>query len=123
MSSITHQIDVTPTNKKNIVNQHIMECRIECNGCTICCETIGSLLVSGSSEDWVNELIDKFPYSVDSNGVCEMLKDNKCSVYKNRPIICNINKTFYYQNITKSKKEWLKINKEACTKLKQDKNK
>jgi len=39
-----------------------------------------------------DESID-FPYK-DINGVCEMLVDNKCSIYETRPIVCNAEEMF-----------------------------
>lgn len=39
-----------------------------------------------------DEAID-FPYK-DTNGVCEMLVDNKCSIYETRPVVCNTEEMF-----------------------------
>ena len=58
-----------------------------CTGCGCCCKVI----------DWADDIIVRddpthpyyFPYT-HKEGVCEMLIDNKCSVYESRPIICRI---------------------------------
>lgn len=31
-----------------------------------------------------------FPYKTDASGVCEKLVDGKCSVYEDRPLLCNV---------------------------------
>ena len=53
-----------------------------------------------------------FPYDFDKNGVCEKLVDNKCSVYEDRPYICNVDKV--QKNSGLSKKEYYKATKMAC---------
>jgi Fe-S-cluster containining protein len=76
-----------------------------CSGCGACCKRIDKSV----------QMLEKsglnlgFPYKWDENGVCEKLIDNKCSVYENRPVICNIDlivelyemdkKKFYNDNI------------------------
>jgi Fe-S-cluster containining protein len=59
-----------------------------CSGCGACCRRIGKAI---TAIDPTNEL--EFPYSWDETGRCEMLSDdNKCLVYDDRPLICNIDK-------------------------------
>ena len=82
-----------------------------CTGCGCCCRVI----------DWADKIIVRedtthtyyFPYT-HKEGVCEMLIDNKCSVYETRPLICRIedsvpedcDKEHYYQ-----------LNIKACNEL------
>lgn len=54
-----------------------------------------------------------FPYNWDENGVCENLtEDNKCKVYENRPLICNVDKFAEYNKLEKT--EFYKVNIRAC---------
>lgn len=54
-----------------------------------------------------------FPYNWDENGVCENLtEDNKCKVYENRPLICNVDKFAEYNKLDKN--EFYKVNIRAC---------
>lgn len=54
-----------------------------------------------------------FPYYWDENGVCENLtEDNKCKVYENRPLICNVDKFAEYNKLEKT--EFYKVNIRAC---------
>lgn len=39
-----------------------------------------------------DETID-FPFK-ESNGVCEMLHENMCSIYDSRPMVCNTEKMY-----------------------------
>jgi Fe-S-cluster containining protein len=77
-----------------------------CTGCGGCCQRVDKISLKGLGED--HPLF--FPYKWDEKGVCEKLtKENKCSVYESRPLVCNIDKladqigldkdTFYRENI------------------------
>lgn len=58
----------------------------------------------------------KFPHHIYENGECEMLDDNnKCKVYENRPLVCNIDKMADY--LGKSKEDFYKLNVKACNKM------
>ena len=59
-----------------------------CTKCGLCCAKIGGVLKLKSSR--FQKEIDEFPYAAKEDGSCEMLKDGLCSVYENRPNICNI---------------------------------
>lgn len=91
---------------------------IQCNGCTLCCENIVEKLADASKKEWLKELANEFPYKPGKDGNCEMLINGKCSVYDNRPAICNTNKTFEYQNLTTSKDKWIELQKSSCKALK-----
>jgi|688.fasta_scaffold19991_13 Fe-S-cluster containining protein len=64
-----------------------------CTGCGSCCKRV-SIAVDNleplGSRDKESELY--FPYTWDDNGVCSMLNkdDNTCTVYNDRPKLCNI---------------------------------
>lgn len=56
--------------------------KFPCNGCGSCCKRIDIKNIEDAGET--------FPYQV-VNGRCEKLSDdNKCTVYENRPDVCNI---------------------------------
>lgn len=59
------------------------------------------------------------------DGVCKHLnKDNKCNIYEQRPLICNVQRV--YECFFKDKMsidEFFKMNENACKQLKQMENK
>ena len=64
-----------------------------CTSCGECCKKMGLLLNSKEHFDpFTRFVLDKFPYKTQfQNGWCEKLtEDNKCSVYDDRPLLCNI---------------------------------
>lgn len=63
-----------------------------CTGCGACCMVIGKVLSNVDCLDnpVLRAAVEVFPYKADENGVCEKLIDNKCSVYDDRPIMCNV---------------------------------
>lgn len=68
--------------------------KFKCNMCGMCCRNIHywKMNLPLMKEILNDESID-FPYK-DINGVCEMLADNKCSIYEIRPIACNTEEMF-----------------------------
>ena len=90
-----------------------------CTSCGECCKNIGSGFEKTLKTDVplaIKDLIEQFPYKLDENGACSMLnEDNSCSVYDNRPIICNIKlaaKLLHIDEYT-----WFKQNADACNDL------
>ena len=82
-----------------------------CTGCGCCCKRIKSAVKHYNVTDKKHPLY--FPYTWDENGVCENLtEDNKCKVYDNRPLLCNVDKFAEYINY--NKKEFYKSNIRAC---------
>ena len=62
----------------------------KCAACGCCCYFVDVLLNSIKQINgfWGTEII--FPYS-HNNGKCEKLtENNRCAVYANRPIVCNV---------------------------------
>ncbi len=58
----------------------------------------------------------------DGDGICRYLEDNLCSIYESRPLLCRIQES--YDIIFKEKlsyEEYLQLNYEACTELKEQK--
>jgi Fe-S-cluster containining protein len=78
--------------------------------CGCCCKRVGIFKETGIY----------FPYDVDENGVCEMLENNKCKVYDNRPLLCNIEKL---ANVAKIDKYiFFKENIKVCNKMMDEDN-
>ena len=57
----------------------------------------------------------EFPYKARENGECEMLEDNKCKVYDNRPTICNIDALI--DVLGANKEDYYKQSIIACNKM------
>jgi len=52
------------------------------------------------------------------NGVCRYLENNLCSIYKYRPLICNIEEMYsLYFKEKMSEKEFVDINIKSCTRI------
>ena len=56
----------------------------------------------------------RFPYEVEETGRCSKLDaGNRCTVYNNRPLICNIAKMrVYFDHLTDD--QFISINKRLC---------
>jgi Fe-S-cluster containining protein len=72
-----------------------------CNQCGACCKVLPILVA---------------PDLVDEDGHCRHLKDNKCTIYENRPDICNHDKMFALFDMTKE--EYDEMSMQACIQLK-----
>lgn len=85
-----------------------------CTGCGSCCKRIRTAVHNTNVVDNQDPLF--FPYTWDNDGVCENLTiDNKCKVYSNRPLICNIEK--YAEYLKLNKYDFYKLNIQACNYL------
>lgn len=82
----------------------------KCSGCGLCCKNVAKVAESVKN---IEEL--RFPYSHD-NGVCEKLnEDNTCSVYEDRPLICNVDALIDYYKL--NKKSFYELNELGCKEL------
>ena len=55
------------------------------------------------------------------DGVCKYLKQNICSIYDKRPIICRVDESYYsFFKEQKSLEDYYKLNYDACNKLKKE---
>ena len=63
-----------------------------CTSCGLCCKQVETLLTNKDKLPAFQQfLLTKFPYKTLEDGSCEMLNsDNQCSVYNDRPLICNV---------------------------------
>jgi Fe-S-cluster containining protein len=86
-----------------------------CTGCGVCCQKIRDTLNTAEamkSLPVLYEAIKEFPYEPNEDGSCSMLKDNRCSVYEDRPLLCNVRKLGElsgYHQIT-----WYSLNALTC---------
>ena len=83
-----------------------------CSGCGCCCKRIGVI------KKFLTE--DEFPYNANLDGVCEMLIDNKCSIYETRPDICSVDKMATKHNIKTT--EYYKVAITICNNLMDEDN-
>ena len=60
----------------------------------------------------IRAALEEFPYKTDANGACEMLVDNKCSVYENRPTVCSIEKMAALRGVNKD--YWYRLTAAGC---------
>ena len=81
-----------------------------CTKCGECCKHIDKAVTLFTDAGFdIN-----FPYKW-NDGVCEKLVNNLCSIYENRPYICNIDR--YIKENKVNKKAFYRSNTEACNKL------
>ena len=57
------------------------------------------------------------PYKANPDGSCEKLIDNRCSVYDDRPLMCDIGRMADEMNLPMSKEKWFDMNYEGCKRL------
>lgn len=84
-----------------------------CTGCGVCCKRVDRAI---KAFDLGEKSKLYFPYKHDGNGRCEMLTDdNKCSVYENRPLICNVDALLELSGMPKQ--AFYALNIHSCNKL------
>ena len=95
-----------------------------CTKCGCCCRRVDvAVNLFNAKSEWMKDgdYPIYFPYNWDETGKCEMLKkNNTCQVYKNRPLICDVEKMANY--LTIPKKLFFEQNIEACNKLMDEDN-
>ena len=70
-----------------------------CTQCGACCRRVKGLM------------------PVKEDGSCIYLEDNKCSIYEDRPLLCNIYKGYELFRDKMTRGEFYKMNAEFCTKF------
>ena len=75
-----------------------------CTKCGLCCKTLQHISTLSNYDT--------------GNGVCRYLKNNLCSIYENRPLICNVEKMYaaYFREIM-TEDEFVSVNAEACIQI------
>lgn len=83
-----------------------MQCKpIDCSKCSaLCCKQMGKIITEYDRGD----------------GICKYLEDNKCSIYDDRPFICNTVKIYekYFSN-KYTIEQWNEMNHKACEVLRE----
>ena len=76
-----------------------------CDQCGKCCEKV-----------YTSEM---YRYLADDTGRCKYLKDNLCSIYENRPLICRVDEMYelFYKEVM-TLEEFYTLNYKACDVLK-----
>ena len=89
-----------------------------CTSCGLCCKQIGKILKYGAPFDFLEKATKAFPYQAREDGSCEKLDaDNKCSVYADRPLLCDISRMGDEPYMPMSKEVWYKMNYAGCEAL------
>ncbi len=77
----------------------------KCDKCGICCSHLSKCELYSN--------LDR------GDGVCKYLKNNLCSIYENRPLICRIDKSYEIFFDTKmTRQEFYELNYKGCMELK-----
>lgn len=85
-----------------------------CTMCGACCKSIGMIMQNKDKESLFQKEIEDFPYGTDKDGVCEKLTEKGCSVYSDRPDLCNT-KTIYDRHYSHmSKRDYLLMTMSGC---------
>ena len=88
-----------------------------CTSCGLCCKNLGRMLrESYIKVPWMRPMVEAFPHKVLEDGSCEMLVDNRCSVYEDRPLMCNIDKMAKHP-MPISRLDWYSLNYQGCNTL------
>jgi len=94
---------------------------IDCNKCNaVCCKHVGVIIIEAMQSEKIAEEIKNnfiaFPHEVNEDGSCSMLKNNRCSVYNDRPVVCNSDyiKENFFKDMNKSMYDlWMKLSCES----------
>jgi len=65
----------------------------------------------------MHRVIDEFPYTPDENGACEKLDGNRCSVYENRPLLCDLERADRELEMNMTSAQWYTMNAQGCNAL------
>jgi Fe-S-cluster containining protein len=102
--------------------------KFNCNQCGLCCAKIGKALdgledlVARGNKNPIYLEAMTFPYETDVTGRCsQLMENNLCAVYDNRPLICNIrgfHEKFFAEIATQE--EFYKKQEDFCKQLQDD---
>jgi len=86
-----------------------------CTGCGLCCKRIGAITADPEVFRGVPvlyEAVKEFPYEALPDGSCSMLSNDRCTVYEERPLLCNVKKLGELHNLDRD--SWYAINAMSC---------
>lgn len=81
----------------------------KCDKCGLCCKNL--------------QLSEIYSDLHNGDGICKYLKENECSIYENRPLLCRVDEC--YEKIFKklySIEEYYEFNYKICKYLKNEQN-
>ena len=96
--------------------------KFECIECALCCKHLDRALDRAKNPPWMQKAIDEFPWKPDATGACEKLDGNRCSVYEDRPLLCNLERAHKELNMNMTKAEWFTMNAQGCNILLKEAN-
>jgi Fe-S-cluster containining protein len=89
-----------------------------CTSCGQCCRKIGKILTTPAPYPFMERALREFPHKAREDGVCEMLgEDNRCTVYDDRPLLCNIEQMANEPSLPMTKLKWYQMNYQGCNTL------
>ncbi len=94
--------------------------KFNCTGCGICCTKVRDAFQNVENMLPADrDAIKSFPYATKPDGSCEKLVNGKCSVYKNRPLICNMEAMYnkYYRLLNVPKRDLYNMAALRCNSL------
>jgi len=98
--------------------------KFNCTGCGVCCKRLKKILdfykniKPGSHQEHLRVMAMEFPYKTNRRGACVKLKNNRCSIYDSRPLLCNIKGIFEkYPQVAKTEEDWYILNMMACNSM------
>jgi hypothetical protein len=76
-----------------------------CTCCGLCCKRLDKI-----------ELPEEYKYLDNGSGICKFLNDNRCMIYKERPLICNSNRMYalYYCQFFETMEKFEEFLKTIC---------
>lgn len=83
----------------------------DCDGA--CCKKIGEVISIYKSL----KLDLGYDFTVNDKGECSKLINGRCSIYKDRPDICNLEKSYNNYRELISEEDYMNMNKEHCKKF------
>lgn len=88
-----------------------------CTGCGGCCRMVGDILAHPERQTHpvMRRAVAEFPFESDVTGACVMLKDNKCSVYETRPLLCDVKALGELMQVDSAM--WYRMNIAACNSI------
>jgi len=81
----------------------------DCKQCGNCCRNANKIPL---------EQLEFFGLKLNKKGVCVNFKRNKCTIYNERPDICNIEKVYQKYFSYMNKEDFIKLNYKSCNKFK-----
>lgn len=93
--------------------------KFPCTQCGACCRRISRAIEFVKTMSPEKQKMFAFPYT-HTDGICDMLVDNKCSVYEDRPLLCNIERVARVLDL--SMNMFQRANIEACNKMMDEDN-